>query len=388
MTARSPQVVLCVNTGSSSLKLALFAAGEAEQLLGGCSVAPVGAAQASARLVAGGQVSEQRGPCPTHERALDWGLGLLAGAALPQPTVAGHRVVHGGTEFRAPALVGAEQRRRLGELVPLAPLHLPAAIAGIDALSARWPGLPQVACFDTAFHATLPEHVRRLPVPGWLHDEGVMRYGFHGLSFEWALSRLGEPPPARVVMAHLGNGLSLAAVREGRSIDTTMAFTPAAGVIMSTRSGDLDPGVLLHVLRREGFGAAELERLVYRESGLLAVGGASDVRELLGRRASADGAAELALRMLVYQVQKTIGGFAVALGGLDALVFTGGIGENSAVIRGEIAAGLGSLGVALDAAANEAGASRIEASGSRCEVHVVAADEDRMIARHAAAAVG
>ncbi len=343
--AERDEVVLCVNSGSSSLKVALL---RGEQELAKGVVERLGTSGA------------------THAQALAAQLASFDAAGLPKPTVAGHRVVHGGSEFSAPALLGPDEIARLRSLVRLAPLHLPAAIACIEALAARDPALPQVACFDTAFHATLPEHARRLPVPDWLHDEGVRRYGFHGLSYEHAVASLGDPPPARVVIAHLGNGSSLAAVRDGRCIDTTMAFTPTAGVIMSSRTGDLDPGVISYLLREKGMSAEAVDTLVNRESGLLALGGASDVRELLQRRSAGDERAQLALHMFVYSVQRAIAGLAVALGGIDTLVFTGGIGEHATELRSEICAGLGVVGVTSAA------------------VLVISADEDRVIARHAA----
>jgi acetate kinase len=263
---------------------------------------------------------------------------------------------------------------------------MPAAIAGIEAIRARW-DIPQVACFDTAFHHHMPELAQRLPLPDALSDAGVRRYGFHGLSYEYIVGALGAAELGRAVIAHLGNGASMVAVHHGQSVDTTMGFTPAGGLIMSTRSGDLDPGVPVFLLREQGYDVDRLEQLVDREAGLVALsGGTSDMQTLLERREQ-DPRSALAIDAFCYQGRKHVGALAAVLGGLDTLVFTGGIGEKGAEIRGGICDGLGHLGVELDDAANTAHAAVISAPGGGCVVRVERTDEDLVIARHTGAVV-
>lgn len=343
-------VVLAVNCGSSTVKVALFE----DQ------------ARIASRTIEG-----------RSEQALPEAMAWIE-AAKTRPTMVGHRVVHGGTKYMRSARIDTGVLADLRALVPLAPLHLPAAIAGVEATTAAFPSLPQVACFDTAFHAGLPEVAARLPLPE--RFEGVRRYGFHGLSFASVLATLGAPLPSRVVIAHLGNGSSLAAVRDGLSIDTTMGFTPDGGIMMGTRAGDLDPGTLVYLLRHEGLSTDALERLVTRESGLLAVGGTSDMRALLSRT---DPHARLAVAMFAQGVKKAIGALGAALGGIDVLVFTGGIGEHAPTIRARACEGLGFMGVALDAARNAGNEAVISAPESDVVVRVVASDEEREIAREA-----
>ncbi len=320
-------MILALNCGSSSLKYALF---EGERRVSGSTVSGIG--------VPGGHA--------THADAVHEAL-----ARLPRPQAVGHRLVHGGPHLLEPVRIDAGVLRELHAAVPFAPLHLPAAIGAIEAVAQRSPEVPQVACFDTAFHRTLPEVARRLPLPERIDALGVRRYGFHGLSYEWAVSELKLP--SRAVIAHLGNGASMCAVRDGVSIDTTMGLTPAGGFMMGTRSGDLDPGVLLFLLSR--MGRDELERLVDRESGLLGVSGAtSDMKALL---ASTEAPARLAVEMFCYQARKAVGAMAAALEGIDALVFTGGIGEHAVEVRERICGGLSHLG--------------------RFAVRVIAADEER-----------
>jgi acetate kinase len=256
---------------------------------------------------------------------------------------------------------------------------MPPAIAAIEAVSAKLPGVAQVACFDTAFHATLPEIARRLPIPDRFPE--VRRYGFHGLSYEYIVSTLGPRVPPRLIVAHLGNGASLAAIQGGRSIDTTMGFTPSGGIPMGTRAGDLDPGALVYLARKYGMDAGALEHLVDKESGLLAMGGASDMKELLDRRET-DPRARFAVDAFSHAVRKVIGAYAAALAGVDLLVFTGGIGEHAAAVRGEACRGLECLGIVLDAKKNEGHEDTISAEASRCAVRVIPTDEDRVIARH------
>ncbi|HEX7289129.1 MAG TPA: acetate/propionate family kinase, partial [Candidatus Angelobacter sp.] len=264
---------------------------------------------------------------------------------------------------------------------PFAPLHLPAQIALVEALAAQRPELLQVACFDTAFHRKLPDVARRFPLPQNLWEQGVMRYGFHGLSYEYVVSKLSGALGERAVIAHLGNGASMVALKAGTPVDTSMGFTPTGGFMMGTRAGDLDPGILLYLLR-QGWNTQQLADLLDHESGLLGVSGiSSDMKTLLESRDANTQAAQ-AIEMFCYQIRKFIGAYASVLNGLDTLVFTGGIGERAAAVRAEICAGLDYLGLSLDAAANSCNAAVISSPGSRCVVRVVETDEDLMIARH------
>jgi acetate kinase len=267
-------------------------------------------------------------------------------------------------------------------MVPFAPLHLPSELAAIEAAMREMPAVPHVACFDTAFHRQLPEVAQRLALPRTYWDEGVRRYGFHGLSYEYVVATVGPSALGRAVIAHLGHGASMAAVRDGIPVDTTMGLTPTGGFMMSSRSGDLDPGVMLYLARQEKYDAGGIERVVTRESGLLGVSGSTgDMQELLARRAT-DGRAALAVEMFCYQARKQIGAFAAALGGLDTMIFTGGIGERAASIRTEICAGLAHLRLNLDPILNERDAETISPPGSACTVRVVPTNENLMIARH------
>lgn len=380
-----PRIVLSFNSGSSSHKFALYRfAGGREELIAEGAAEGIGVERGrlwirdgSARTLADGARGFAR-----FEDAFDALFDEIARLGLPHPDASGHRIVHGGPDHFAPERVTPALIEELRGLVPFAPLHLPVEIRGLEAMAARWPRRPQAVCFDTGFHRRMPEIARRLALPRALWDEGIRRYGFHGLSYEYIMEALGAAPPARIVIAHLGNGASMAAVRDGNPIDTTMGFTPSGGFMMSTRSGDLDPGALLYLLAHKGYDAARLERTINRESGLLGVSGlSSDVKELLEARAS-DPRAALALDMFCYQVRKQVGAFAAAMGGLDLLVFTAGIGERAAPVRAEICRGLRHLGVMLDAGRNDANADTIGAATSRCAVRVIPTNEDLMIARH------
>ncbi len=314
--------------------------------------------------------------------ATDAVLDTLAESDLPAPRAAGHRMVHGGADHVAPERVTPQLLDALRRLIPFAPLHLPGELQSIEAVASRFPDLPQVACFDTAFHRRMGEVAQRFALPRRLWDEGVRRYGFHGISYEYIMQTLGAPPPSHVIIAHLGNGASMAAVRDGCPVDTTMGFTPAGGFMMGTRSGDLDPGILVYLLRNQHYEADALDRLVNRESGLLGVSAiSSDMRTLIEKRGT-DSGARLAVEMFCYQARKHIGALAAALGGVDLLVFTGGIGERAAVVRWEICAPLGHLGVRLDPLRNDAHADTISATATGCVVRVVPTREELMIARH------
>jgi acetate kinase len=301
-------------------------------------------------------------------------------------TAVGHRVVHGGPKYSEPQRITAEMVEELRRLSPFDPEHLPEEILLTEAVHHRFPDLPQVACFDTAFHHDLPRVARLLPIPRRYEAQGVRRYGFHGLSYAFLmgeLARLTGPEAARgrIILAHLGNGASLTAVRDGKSVDTSMSFTPTAGVPMSTRSGDLDPGLFWYLARTEGLDAKRFNEMVNFQSGLLGVSEtSSDMRDLLDREAQDVRAAE-AVALFCYQVKKWIGAFAAALGGLDTLVFAGGVGENAPTVRARICSGLGFLGIELDEKRNAADGAVISAVASPASVRVIRTDEELMIAR-------
>ncbi len=353
-------MIVCLNCGSSSVKAACLN--------------PAAGPAAPRRLRA--VHVEGAGP-DAIARALD-DVAPPDGA----PAAVAHRVVHGGPFYTRATRVDAQVAARLRALIPLAPLHLPAAMAGLEAATRRWPGCPQVACFDTAFHADLPAVARRLPLPSDVLGDEVRRYGFHGLSYAHVMWTLGEAAAPRIVIAHLGSGASLVAVAGGRAVDTTMGFTPAGGVPMGTRPGDLDPGVLFYLGRARGLTLEGLEQLCEHDAGLRGVGGSADVR-VLTERAPHDPSAALALSLFAYQVRKSIGALAAVLGGLDLLVFTGGIGEHAPAIRADACQGLQPLGVRLDPTRNAAGDDVISAAGSPCQVRVIPADEESQMAREA-----
>ena len=346
-----------------------------------------GAAQFECRDAAGKIAPDglhRFGRALTHEAALAHSLQWLQNhAAGAQLVAAGHRIVHGGGLFARPVLLGQIERAALQRLVPLAPLHQPHNLAGVDAVARLLPRLPQIGCFDTAFHATIPDVASTLALPQTLRAQGLRRYGFHGLSYEHVAAairtRLPRSKRARVIAAHLGNGASLCALKDGKSIDTTMGFSTLDGLVMGTRPGSIDSGALLYLLRQKKLDAAALEDLLYRGSGLIGLSGLSaDMRAL---EASPDPRARFAIDVFVYRLVQHIGAMAATLGGLDALIFTGGIGEKSALVRGRVCAALGWLGVKLDAAANGAHAPRISAARAKVTVLIVPADEEGVIAR-------
>jgi acetate kinase len=317
---------------------------------------------------------------------MDW---IEAHSGRDALAAVGHRVVHGGSRFSKPQRITAEMIAELHRLSPFDPEHLPLEIELIEAFRQRHPALPQVACFDTAFHRTMPRVATLLPIPRRYEAAGIRRYGFHGLSYEFLmteLARLGDPAATkgRVILAHLGNGASLAAVRNGKSIDTSMGFTPTAGLMMSTRSGDLDPGLVCYLARTEQMSATQFQEMVNHASGLLGVSEtSSDMRDLLDRETQDVRGAE-AVALFCYQARKWIGAFAAALGGLDTLVFAGGIGENAPPVRERICDGLGCLGIELDLERNAKNAPLISPDAGRVTVRVIRTDEELMIARSAA----
>jgi acetate kinase len=306
---------------------------------------------------------------------------LLAEANMPAPAAIGHRVVHGGPKLRSHCLIDDEVLRQIEAAVPLAPLHTPSALSVIRFAQAHFPGIPQVACFDTVFHAELPEVARVLPIPRQLRAEGVQRYGFHGVSCESILRQLGEDLPERLVIAHLGNGASVTAVKGGKSIDTSMGLTPTGGIIMGTRSGDLDPGVLVYLMREKEFDAAGLQDLVDRHSGLLGISGVSSDMRRLREAASTNADALLAIEMFCYCACKQVAAMIAALGGIDTIVFTGGIGENDSQTRAAICARLAWMGIELDEGRNKAVQNPIGDASSRCSALVLPSQEDEQIAR-------
>jgi acetate kinase len=382
--------ILVVNAGSSSIKFLLFAeqAGGLELAFRGQLEGIHTAPHFVARDRDGAVLAEQRwgdGKALGHDGAVDHIAAFVRAHASPFELAAvGHRVVHGGLRYVEPVRIDCSVLDALQEFVPLAPLHQPHNLAPIARLLQRRPDVPQVACFDTAFHATTPDVEQRFALPEELHDAGVRRYGFHGLSYEYIASALpahdARAAGGRTVACHLGNGVSMCAMRAGRSVATTMGFTAVDGLPMGTRSGAVDPGVLLWLMDQRGMDARAIEHLLYHESGLLGVSGlASDMRTLLASDAPR---ARLAIDLFVYRIGRELGALAAVLGGLDALVFTAGIGENSAVIRARVCRAAEWLGIALDEQANDRGGPRISAPGSRVAVWVLPTDEELMIARH------
>lgn len=380
--------ILVLNAGSSSIKFAVFttdSAAEPDLRLHGM-ISAIGATTTFGARDRTGDALAGQLPADTrdHEAALAWLFGWLR-AHLDGPlAAAGHRVVHGGTQFSEPALIDQDVLAALEQLIPLAPLHQPHNLAAIRALTTLQPALPQVACFDTAFHRTQNALARQFALPRALTEDGVQRYGFHGLSYEHiagALPQLiGVRATGRVIVAHLGNGASLCAMRDGKSVATTMGFTALDGLMMGTRSGTIDPGVLFYLMREKRMTPAQVEDLLYRQSGLLGVSGiASDMRELL---ASAVPAAREAIELFCYRTVREIGSLVAALGGLDVLVFTAGIGERASPVRAMVCAQLDWLGLRLDDTANASNQTIISAGDSRVTACVVPTNEERVIARH------
>jgi acetate kinase len=390
--------VLAINGGSSSLRFAVYGDGQTPSRLIGGKLDRIGSTDASFTVddPAEGPRVVRRLAATDHRRAIAFLLDWLEQRSLFASIGAvGHRVVH-GMKHSAPERVTPKLLAELHRLTPYDPDHLPSEIALIESLLERYPKLPQVACFDTAFHRTMPPVARRLPIPRRYADRGVERYGFHGLSYAYLMEELARLDPAtkkeRVILAHLGSGASLAAVRRGQSIDTSMGFTPAAGLVMGTRSGDLDPGLGYYLARTERMTPAGFQRMVNHDSGLLGVSQlSSDLRDLCAREARDVRAAE-AVELFCYQVKKWIGSFAAALGGLHTLVFAAGIGENAPLIRHRICAGLGFLGIELDKKRNARNAALISSDQGRDEgrvkVRIIRTDEELMIARSVTRVLG
>jgi acetate kinase len=386
---------LVLNAGSSSLKFCVYRRSddpwrlECQGQIEGIGTTP----RLSAKDGAGTRIHDERLDDNVRDGrgAIDalaaWLRSRYAGSHV---VAVGHRVVHGGSRFTSPTIVSREVLVELRTLIPLAPLHQPYNLAAIDAVSDRLPGVPQVACFDTSFHRGGLPVSEVVPLPARVRGSAVRRYGFHGLSYEYIASVLPDVAPeiagGRVIVAHLGSGASLCAMKNGKSVDHTLGFTALDGLCMGTRPGALDPGVVLYMFQTLGLSASEVEKILYKESGLLGISGVSnDMRQLL---ASSDPNAHLALEYFVYRIVKEIGALSAVLGGVDAIVFTAGIGERSDIIRRNILRGSAWLGIETDDGANEANAMRISRSGSRVSAWVIPTNEELMIARHTARLLG
>jgi acetate kinase len=377
--------ILVVNGGSSSIKFAVFAGGMAPQRRVQGSIDRIGSPDAALKVAKDrAEACIKAVEAPDYAAAvgtlMDW-LGENESAL----TAVGHRVVHGGPHYGKPDRITAAMIAELDRFSPYDPEHLPREILLIETLQRRFPALPQVACFDTAFHQAMPRVAKLLPIPRRYQAQGLRRYGFHGLSYAYLMGELagleGRPGRGRVILAHLGSGASLAAVRDGRPLDTTMGFSPAGGLVMGTRSGDLDPGLVCFLADAEHMTAGQFQHMVNHESGLLGISGShSDMRDLLVQADTDERAAE-AVELFCYQAKKGIGAFTAALGGLDTLVFTAGIGENCPSIRARICEGLAFLGVELDANRNAANLPLISADTAAVSVRIIPTDEELMIAR-------
>jgi acetate kinase len=380
--------IAVINAGSSSIKFALYADGHGDQLLFKGQVEKIGTApRLKVSDPGGSKLVEREWPASEldHRAAtnviLQTAVELLDGRKVAG---VGHRVVHGGTLYHAPVRLDPTVVENLAGLAPLAPLHQPHNLAPIRAIAEAAPDMPQVACFDTAFHRSQPEIAQLYAIPKELTEEGVRRYGFHGLSYEFIAGRLKAAAPnlaaGRTIVCHLGNGASICALQGGRSHATTMGFTAVEGLMMGTRCGSIDPGVLIYLIDQHGMDARALEDLVYKKSGLLGVSGiSSDMREL---KASPEPSAALAIELFVYRIVREIGSLAAALGGVDGIVFTGGIGENDADLRPRVVAGCSWLGADIAASDGGSGERKISSENAAVEVWVIPTDEERMIARH------
>jgi acetate kinase len=383
------QRILTINGGSSSIKFAVFEASEQLQRILEGAVERIGLPESTLRVKGFDKTDSfsRSVAAPDHTAAvvvlMDWIEERIGRAAL---TAVGHRVVHGGPKYSEPQRITEEMVKELHQLSPFDPEHLPEEILLTGAFHRRFPDLPQVACFDTAFHHDMPRVAQLLPIPRRYQAQGVRRYGFHGLSYEFLMGELArvdgpEAAQGRVILAHLGNGASLAAVHHGKSLDTSMSFTPTAGVPMSTRSGDLDPGLIWYLSRTEKITAKQFNEMFNFQSGLLGVSEtSSDMRDLLEHEAE-DGRAAEAVALFCYQVKKWIGAFAAALGGVDTLIFAGGIGENAPTVRARICDGLAFLGIELEEKRNAANECLISSAASRVAVRMIQTNEELMIAK-------
>lgn len=382
--SRDELIVLALNCGSSSLKFGLYRVdetrcdvlllGEAESI--GANTSKFHAFDSNRHALVAEQIS-----VATQNDVLIRITKLLADSNLPAPHVIGHRIVHGGPKCRQHCRIDDAVLQQLLDASIFAPLHTPTTLSVIRYAEAHFPSVPQIACFDTSFHANLPDVARVLPIPKELRTEGIQRYGFHGLSCESIVRQLGADMPSRLIIAHLGNGASITAVKNGTSIDTSMGLTPSGGVIMGARSGDLDPGVLIYLMREKKLDAVMLEELIDQRSGLRGISGVDGDMRSLHAVAATDTDAQLAIDMFCYSVRKQIAAMIAVLGGIDMIVFCGGIGENDALVRADICSELAWIGVSLNAERNRTATNPISNS-SRCAVHILVSQEDEQIARH------
>jgi acetate kinase len=377
----SESVVLALNSGSSSLKFGLYRVGptKADLLLTGEAEA-IGeeGSQFHAQDLRNHARLVETSPIPTQREAIARIGKFLDESGAPAPVAIGHRVVHGGPKLRQHCLIDGQVMQQLDAASAFAPLHTPVALSVMRFARKHFPALPQIACFDTTFHIDLPDIARVLPIPREWQAEGIQRYGFHGLSCESILHQLGGDPPARLIIAHLGNGASITAIRDGKSIDTSMGMTPSGGLVMGTRSGEIDPGVLIYLMREKKLDAAKLEDMIDHRSGLLGISGISSDMRRLHEAASTNADARLAIDMFCYSVRKQIAAMIAVLGGVDLIVFTGGIGENDSEVRGAICRGLDWAGVFIED-------KRDNLSKPRRRVQVLPSQEDEQIARHTCA---
>ena len=385
---------LVLNAGSSSLKFCVFERppGAAWRLEARGQIEGIGTTPRLSVKDANDQSLAKKDVkvCDGHEAVEALAAWLRSQYAGARVLGVGHRVVHGGAQFKGPTVVNEQVLDELRKLIPLAPLHQPYNLAAIEAVTHRLPNVPQVACFDTSFHRGQPAVAELVPLPRELRQQGLQRYGFHGLSYEYIASVLPQIAPeiarGRVIVAHLGSGASMCALKEGKSVDSTLGFTALDGLCMGTRPGSIDPGVVLHLVQGLKLSAKDIETLLYKKSGLLGISGISnDMRDLLGRN---EPAARLAVDYFVYRAAKEIGALTAVLGGVDALVFTAGIGENSAEIRQRICESSAWLGIELDQAANIERQTKVSSAGSKVSVWVIPTNEELMIARHTGALLG
>jgi acetate kinase len=374
---RSELTILALNSGSSSLKFGLYrvSASRTGALLSGAAES-IGEPGGKFRVQnsQGGALTCDTAPIPSQRDAIIRIGMLLEASQMPTPAAIGHRIVHGGPGLRQHCVIDEQVMQKLDSASAFAPLHIPAALSVIRFAQEHFPDLPQMACFDTTFHAGMPDVARLLPIPQALRAEGIERYGFHGLSCESIVHQLGTNLPDRLVIAHLGNGASVTAVKAGKSVDTSMGLTPSGGIIMGTRTGDLDPGILVYLMREKQYDAAALEDMIDHRSGLIGISGISSDMRRLHDAASTSPDARLAIDMFCYSVRKQIAAMMVALGGADMIVFTGGIGENDNEVRAAICAGLSWCGIRIG--------ETVDPTASRIPVNILASQEDEQIARH------
>ena len=382
--------IIAFNTGSSSIKFALFEIGETEHLVFSGSLTKIGNRNGTFSVMDdhGLSLSCESVAAESHDAACDYVLSWIRSQFEGRkPDAIGHRIVHGGPLYSTPQIVTSELIASLDTLSPYAPEHLPQAIDAVRHAARIFPGTLQVTCFDTSFHSTMPAVAKLYALPESIRKEGVQRYGFHGLSYEYILLELmrqlgAQAVEKRIILAHLGHGASMAAVKNGRSIETTMGFSPAGGLVMSTRTGDLDPGVILFLLQQNKMTPRAIKEMVNRQSGLLGVSGSTDdMRELL-KAEEVDDSAKQAVELFCYQARKNIGALSIVLGGLDTLVFTGGIGEHSSVIRSRICTGIEFLGIRVDEKKNSTHSAIISPESGEVDIRIIKTNEELMIARH------